>query len=490
MRSGKTDVLWNGVNMSHSFREVSSTGTFEYSWQTRTGEHLQVIGYPGSTDYELLVDGTKFTDLPDLNNLRQPERTALNGIEQRSEDAHSLLSHHGTELCNDRESDRSDPFEIVPYGSGFRLSLAGLKSQGQEVEDELRSNLPLSSLDTLRDEIVSAMPDAEEMVSRAMLNALLDEAISLSRPNLPTTGANGSFQIETEMLMETMEWINIHRFCTDLDDMKYAIMQKHVDAVFAHVYRERMSVAEALRALISVACLLRLKVSRPVANNTIIVLDLAKQENHNDLIEALAKFGEIEDCAIVQGTGFGEYNLFDRSRKFERGSSETNAYHLWVTVGVCRFRLETSVNEVLAASQAKRLSISGSEPRVLPGAMSNVNECLDKGTWGNIESITDCDACLGAPLRYLISSDDDYEFQSRGFDLCGSMPSLRSVVSGNSYPSSSVEGGARQAMGHDFVGKATASTDTMPSMMSIDSISSALTSMDSSYLALCTSFER
>jgi hypothetical protein len=187
--------------------------------------------------------------------------------------------------------------------------LAGL-NQGQEIEDELRSSLPSSALDALRDAIVSYMPDAEEIVSRAMLNALFDVAVSMTRPHvLNESYAANPFQIEAEMLKETLDWIDNHRFCSDLDDMKYVIMQKHVDAAFEHVHNDRLTVAEALRALLSVACLLKLNLSNPVVNNTVVIVDLATNTTTKDVIDALATFGEIENTAFVQETGFGKVLL-------------------------------------------------------------------------------------------------------------------------------------------------------------------------------------
>ncbi len=92
------------------------------------------------------------------------------------------------------------------------------------------------------------------------------------------------------------------------------------------------------------------------------------------------------------------------------------------------------------------------------------------------ESVSDCDACLGSPLRYLISDEDDYKLQADGLNFRGSIPSLRSAISAS-------DGDTKLTMGNAAASKAS-THGTMATVVSIDSIGSAPTAIDSCSLAL------
>jgi hypothetical protein len=189
------------------------------------------------------------------------------------------------------------------------LSLVGL-NQSFDFEDELRSLVPSSSLESLRDLVVSWIPDAEEFASRAMLNALLNNVVASDVQNLCSSQRPKSpIEIEAEMIQETIFCMSARPFTVDRTELVNAVLNEQIESAFQHVDHNRLTIPEALRAILSLATILKLRRTHPVADNVVIILDLPQNTTTCDIAQSLAKFGEIENVATIQNASFGTFQV-------------------------------------------------------------------------------------------------------------------------------------------------------------------------------------
>lgn len=291
----------------------------EFSWESRSGEKFEIKAHakpiPGRPQYDFLVGGASFFSLPHVSGLGggQYDDTASEHQSEGPLGAASLCSsgHHGS---NSKITYSMD-FEKRPDDLGFRLSMAGFGAPefGFEVEDELTADLFTTTLETLRHRVTSCLPETEEMVSKAIISAYSDDRDSStsfdnsscdSEPHPP-------LQLEAEVLRETHDWLSLNVAYAprpDVEDQKRSFLQKQVASMFVHVKHERISADAAARILTSVAMVLGMKLKIPQPKDTIILSDLDKGVEAEDLIDALCPFGEVDSAAVAKGHGFGKYN--------------------------------------------------------------------------------------------------------------------------------------------------------------------------------------
>jgi hypothetical protein len=182
--SGKIRVYWNSSEITRYFRQRhlptdSNNQTVEFSWTTRSDEVIRIVGSvdnslsDDSIQFNLFVDGINFKDLCTVAQLgrRFGQRPDQRSPQDATGSQRSLDSSLAT---NDVEADQSSELE-----QGFRLSMVGFNSMTSgedEINDELHSDLYSNSLTSLRNQIVSCLPQTEEMVSRAIMNAFFVES--------------------------------------------------------------------------------------------------------------------------------------------------------------------------------------------------------------------------------------------------------------------------------------------------------------------------
>lgn len=352
VKSGKTRVYWNKKNISHLFRDGNRSGMVEFAWKSRTGVTFQIVAHsearPGVTQYDLMVDGVSFFKLPPVNKLGRAEskdtededEIPLAGRQRiDSFSALSVMSDLPTGDVMDEDEESS------PEALGFRLSMVGLNSglEDDEIDDELYSDLYSPVLESLRHQITECLPQTEEMVSRAIINAFFCDSDSLQSCDSSLSDSSmelDPYQLEAESVWEACEWVGLNVDYAprpDAEEQALSFMQKQIDAIFLHIRNDKLSSDAASRILLSVGAVLGLKFANSIPMDTIIMDGLIVGTRSEDLHRALCSYGELECAAVVKFHGFA----------------------------LCRFADETVVPRVLEDAQKDCLMVAGSTPSVI-----------------------------------------------------------------------------------------------------------------------------
>ena len=325
--------------ISNLWRQQEISGNVEFSWKTRSGETLRIVSQPmlrseAIIQYDLLVDGVGFFDLPKARDLRTQDKVE----DQQSPDDES--ARNGTSLHNEHEQwdCQSDPFALPkPTGSlGFRLSMAGLSSStsfscGDDlIQDELHSELYTPILDSLRLMITSYLPQTEEMVSRAIINAFFVDSNSLRSDSSSLSErtrerqVTDSYEIEADRLFRAHQWVEVEANKASriqYEELSLRFFQKQIDDMFVHIRNEELTSDEAARILLSVAAVLGLKFEYPgLPKDTVILNGLNKDTTKESLLQTLTEYGEVVGMAIA--TDFPRFG-FCRFAKLD------SVAHLW-----------------------------------------------------------------------------------------------------------------------------------------------------------------
>jgi hypothetical protein len=324
----------------------------DLEWESGSGDNMQIKAHanpvPGQPQYDLLVQGVSFSSLSHVSELGgfEDDASALT-----NDDPFKELSEHGSRQgsvpAEIKACDSIDEDEEPEADLDFRLSMVGLSASDEldgvpgGVEDELTSQLNCNILEDLRFRVTTSIPEAEEMVSRAIINAFSDERDSSSSSESSASCASqlqNAPQHEVDVICETYEWMASHEGCAphELEDERRTYMQKHIDSMFLYVRHERLTTDDAERILLSIAIILGMRINSTVLRDTLILEDLDTNLKVENLIDSLCNYGEVKCAAIAADCGFG----------------------------MCRFYTEAAVNRVMAASEAGSLSISENKPTV------------------------------------------------------------------------------------------------------------------------------
>jgi hypothetical protein len=380
----------------------------EFSWQTRGGETLQIVAHSESVTAtaNLLIDGTGFDSLPHISDLgcsssgggtnhnhnhdaqqQQHHNNNNNNMTLLEESVQTPSTLATTDADNSQGDNDDDGFDdgastetMSDLGSGdpldadvkashsassprddlgYRLSMAGLSSRSglgsttttkTEPVDELHSELYSSTLESLRDQLTEVLPQTEEMVSRAIIQAFFSDCSASSSPHDDMySSSSGSCAvidnrdqqvIEADALWEAREWVSLNVDVAprpDVQELALSYMQKQIEGVFVRVRNEEISSEEAARQLLSVAAVLGLTFNSSVPLDTIILFGLDKLTPLNEFLYAMTAFGPVQAAAISS-----------RGRDF----------------AFCRFMDESAVNGVQEAAKNGRLQVGGSLPSV------------------------------------------------------------------------------------------------------------------------------
>ena len=342
--SGKIRVYWNSSEITRYFRQRyfpvdPNNRTVEYCWTTRSDEVLKLVGSvdnnlsDDSIQFDLFIDGINFKELCTVAQLGRK-------LGQTQEDQRASMDETGSQrsldsslATNDVEADHNSDLE-----QGFRLSMVGfnsMTSSEDEINDELHSDLYSNSLTSLRNQIVSCLPQTEEMVSRAIINAFFGESQNCEPVYAfrSMDEVDGS-QIEVDYILEALRWVRLNVAVAprvDVADLLLQFLQKCVDSIFLLIRSEQLNSDEAARVVLSVASVLGLEFAIDVANDSIFLERLPPGVSKLDLHQCLSQFGEIDALSISSKTptiGFCRYVSEESTvllmAAFERGDTLVN----------------------------------------------------------------------------------------------------------------------------------------------------------------------
>lgn len=329
VKSGKTRLVWNGADVTNLFTPRVSPEMVEISWMTQMGISLRVVAHAeeidGVNQYDLFVDTDSFFGFPALDELlpheSAPERdeklaSSFSDFEARYESQQEALSDAGS----------GANFCPIPTADvGFRLSMVGLNAVADishnEIKDELHSELYSPMLESLRSQISEYLPQLEDEVSRAIINAFYVDpdatqdsisatSSSSSLESALTTSNADPYQVEADALRETYEFVAANRkklsSSDDCCDLYHTYMQKRIDSVFVKVRNDELKPEQATRILLSIASVLRLKFAKPMPRDTVVFTGLSTSVTAEDLYKAIIPYGCVSATAVASGAhGFG-----------------------------------------------------------------------------------------------------------------------------------------------------------------------------------------
>jgi RNA recognition motif. (a.k.a. RRM, RBD, or RNP domain) len=236
---------------------------------------------------------------------------------------------------------------------GFRLD---------EINDELHSDLYSNSLTSLRNQIVTCLPQTEEMVSRAIIKAFFVDSQSIDHSctfrSLEEMDCN---RIEADYIFEARCWLRLNVNVAprpDVEHLSLQFIQRCIDNIFLRIRNEELNSDEAARIVLSVAAVLGLKFAVAIARDAIMLDGLASGTSEEDLRKYLSRFGEVDALSMSS-----------RSPTF----------------GFCRFVFEESTCQVMSAYEDGNIVVNGRKPTICPlivfnkdASKTKSNECDDK----------------------------------------------------------------------------------------------------------------
>lgn len=357
VKSGKARLLWNGQDVSRLFPANSQQrrpmSTLEFAWRSGRGSTFRAIVHANpngvKNQYEFFIDGAS------LSAMASRDESFRRRIKEAKLEA-SPLFNDAIPIEDDIPTRIDRAISLDFAGSCGEMSGNGVNEHEQrsrlvaagfackyDMKDELRSDLYSSTLDFLRDEVSSCVPVAEEMVSRAIINAFSEDHDSDTSNDsfaLQCDGYLKPAEVEADVLGETFEWLKwsrdfIHFF--DLYARKLEYMQKHVDLMVSHVRHDRLKVSVASQMMHRVAAILKLEVTRQPMADTVMFGNLNSLTTTRDLLDAMRPFGEVVYAAVSKDhEGFG----------------------------FCRFAVCDTVQTVCESAENREIEINGRKPEI------------------------------------------------------------------------------------------------------------------------------
>mmetsp|Transcript_3808 Transcript_3808/g.7428 ORF Transcript_3808/g.7428 Transcript_3808/m.7428 type:complete len:586 (-) Transcript_3808:784-2541(-) len=325
----------------------------EFSWQCGSGQMIRILAHvstpPNGRQYELFIDGQPFSSLPRICDLgakdykdRCFERKQYALIRRLSEyclqsersydatnasHASSRHRHHSEAKCACAGTKSSrDHFDNDSSGVQLRdrLATVGLSiHQNQDAVDELTMQSDYTnSLETLRDDLISSLPELEDIMSLAIINAFSreeqdDQGIGWSDSNGTSSKSAVAIEptdpvgIEAEALGDAYDWMarkgssgNPRREAF-FHSEKLSFLQGKVTEAVAHVRHGQLSALEASRVVQGVATVLGMQLALPLPRNTIILTKLPSDVSCGDVSSAMQAFGAVDAVGLASSrSGF------------------------------------------------------------------------------------------------------------------------------------------------------------------------------------------
>ena len=339
VQSGKKRIFWNGVNISHFFREDQLFEQVHFSWETRSGETFRIVAFEkpraDGPQYDLLIDGRSFFSLPLISQLR------LVDVDDVASDVSVSSSLGGEHISTDIQDswDEKTTACIDTYtGSLYNEDLSLVSVDRCSLADDLTSELVSKNLDSLRNIASMLIPGVDDLISRAIVNAFSEDRSSgsFSIGSLERS-VRPPIHIESSMIWDTISWIRLNVEYAprpDVEDQKRLFLQKQIDAIFTHVHHDNLGEEAAIRVLCGVSELLGFEIKKPLRRDTVMIHELNMHVEEDDLVSALRVFGEVIDAHI------------SKVHKF----------------GLCRFSNEESATKVVAACADGTFHVNGETP--------------------------------------------------------------------------------------------------------------------------------
>mmetsp|Transcript_20310 Transcript_20310/g.30146 ORF Transcript_20310/g.30146 Transcript_20310/m.30146 type:complete len:558 (+) Transcript_20310:55-1728(+) len=406
IKSGKVRLYWNNQDISRMFPETnnkkSPQSSLQFSWKTSRGVNFEATaslnanGLTGT--YEFLIGDQPFSSLPSKElemrrrfemsqannspfpfsttnfseNAKNDDRNESDGSTEYGESEYGESAFLGSRHDGDHLSEASK--EVPPEsgadsaGSGLyqsvesgaedpqqqiRLATAGFSYQF-DMEDELRSDMYTSTLDVLRDEVSRLVPEAEEMMSRAIINAFSEdhESETSNESALSFQGENPA-ELEAEVLGEVIQWLKwgIDFLSVDeMQDRKRKFMKTHVEQMVSHVRHDRLSSLECSKIMHRVATLLNIETTKDPEQDTVLLSNLNSLTTTDDLISVMLKYGDVNAAALS---------------KTHEG------------IGFCRFSSPASSSSVIEEASNGNIEINGRKPEVFSLLNSPYSQALE-----------------------------------------------------------------------------------------------------------------
>ncbi len=278
----------------------------DVNWDSPCGHNFRILAHespvsPSIPQYNFFIDGFSIFYLQHVSDLT---RTTIVVDNLANCD---VLSE--TSMDSAYSSYESEPREAAEFGN----SMSGSPTTIDSFEDDLAPSYSFTNiLEYLRGVVTSIMPNLEDMVSRSIINALSEDktlcepssAIGTDCSSVSSTEQTPS-EIEANLLYESAKWANSHLRCApgpDVQEQKRLFLQKQMDNVFVHARHERLTEDAAARLLFDIATLLGYPVDEP--RDTIIVRDLKREINIDDLAETAMLFGELRGVGVATNRAF------------------------------------------------------------------------------------------------------------------------------------------------------------------------------------------
>lgn len=357
----KVKLYWNQSNITHLFPNSSkNSGKYEFAWQSRSGETFLVVAHsvppPTEPQFHLSVCGVPFANLPRISEISLEQKN------ENSSDSSYILEDSTTQCVeNLYDSGPESCLEILdvdsPGNFGYRLSIVGLNPDpAVEVIDELRSELYSSTLDKMRNYMKDYVPQTEEMVSRAIIDAFNSDSDSETTLDLATElhDSLDPIHIEVDAVQKACDWVrlnNIYVSTINMEERSLGFLQRVVNSVVRHMRHDRLSADSACRILLSVSLVLGIPAAKAISNDTLLFNGLQKDMTVDDLSNAFEAFGEISSIAISENWDFG----------------------------ICRFANVSSLAALRLQSKSQSISICKSKIHLV--ALTKFSDAANRTSW-------------------------------------------------------------------------------------------------------------
>ena len=338
------------MNISHYFCDKPLYEEVNIAWESGSGERFHIIANKdpcrARPQYDLFIDGCSFFSLPLPSQLRAVSTNVVaSEMSCSSKDDDKRMQNVRDVEPPTFYEEKLEETDVE--GRNARLVMAGLAPSSKKarahdyLEDELTAKLVTNHFDSLRRRVTAMIPEVEDIVSQAIINAFSEDGESLrsSSPCSLDSTKPPAINIEVSSLWDALSWMDLHVDCAsppEMESRKRLFLQKQVNAIFLHVHRESLSQDAAILILCNISKLLGLEPNLPLRKDTILLRMASCRVGEKDVLYVLRSFGEISEAAMSEGRTFG----------------------------IFRFRDELGAVKVLAASATGTFFINGEAPLI------------------------------------------------------------------------------------------------------------------------------
>lgn len=355
----------------------------EWQWRCGTGQIIKILLHSSpplsGRQYELYIDGSPFSSLPTIGDLGSQEYVNRHLAKRTNKlfsefCTRSERSYNDEEVASSYSSSKNRRYVEGEHArAGFqsnlhdaqqqhraghirsessdsrqlrdRLATAGLSvQQDQEIVDELTLQSDYStSLKTIRDDLIGTLPELEDVMSFAIINAFTEEEMgrddddwagdsrskrsSGSRSatmsgmviEMPPTDPTG---IEVDALCDAYAWMATKRIIspgTNSDHVKNEVLfqserrtflQDKVTHTIASVRHGHISALEASHIIQGIATILGMKLQIPLSRDTILLTKLNPETTAQSLRKQMEQYGPVDAAGTASsGCGFGKMHI-------------------------------------------------------------------------------------------------------------------------------------------------------------------------------------